>query len=107
MDLTAPWGWVNCGPQLLDIREKLCNFERMKLGEILRRDSGSHQVELDRLCKQAQDRLIFLKEDDVPQLLSLRLGGKARVWGILDNQIIWLLWWDPLHEVCPSLKKHT
>jgi len=36
-------------------------------------------------------------------LVSLRLSGKERVWGILQENALLLLWWDPGHEICPSI----
>ena len=42
---------------------------------------------------------IGLGLDDV---VSLRLSGPERVFGYLDNGVLVLLWWDPLHQVCPS-----
>jgi hypothetical protein len=59
------------------------------------------------LCKTARDRLEDLRLEDIDELVSLRLGGAERVWGIRDGNVMLLLWWDPEHAVCPSLKKHT
>ena len=36
---------------------------------------------------------------------SLRLSGQERVWGILDQGVLSVLWWDPDHAVCPSLRE--
>ena len=60
-----------------------------------------------KLCSHAQKRLVEMKLDDVDEVHSLRLSGVHRVWGILTENVLTLLWWDPNHEVCPSLKKHT
>lgn len=85
--------------------ERLSSFETMTWAEIWK--SGSHPIDLWRLCKDAQDRLTELKHDDQDSLISLRCGGKPRVWGIREHHIFHVLWWDPEHEVCPSLLKNT
>lgn len=106
MEMCDPFGWREIdGKLLLEIREKLKSFESMKLSEIIGKDN--HPVEVSRLCKRAQDRLDELHLDDIEQLLSLHLTGPKRVWGILEHNVVILLWWDPNHEICPSLKKHT
>ena len=93
--------------KLIDIKDKLSSFESRKWSEILAKGEGSHLVKVDKLSKKAKDCLEKMRLDDVEQLLSLRLSGKERVWGILAEGIVNLLWWDPEHQVCPSLKKHT
>lgn len=106
MEMCDPFGWHQVdGASLFSIREKLRNFETMTLGQILGRNH--HRVSVELLCKDARDRLEALHLDDVEELLSLRLTGIERVWGILEHNIIILLWWDPKHLVCPSLKKNT
>lgn len=50
------------------------------------------------LCLDALEE-IGLALDDV---VSLRLSGPERVFGYLDNGVLVLLWWDPIHQVCPS-----
>lgn len=45
--------------------------------------------------------------DDQDALVSLGLTGRERIWGFIANGVMNLLWWDPNHEVCPSLLKHT
>lgn len=106
MEMCDPFGWHQVdGESLLEIREKLRCFESMTFGEILGRNN--HLVGVSSLCKRAQDRLEELRLDDIDELLSLHLTGLKRVWGILEHNVVILLWWDPNHEICPSLKKHT
>jgi hypothetical protein len=106
MEMCDPFGWHQVdGTLLLGIREKLRNFETMTLGQILGRNH--HMVSVGSLCRDARDRLEALHLDDVEELLSLRLTGIERIWGVLEHNIIILLWWDPNHLVCPSLKKNT
>ena len=49
----------------------------------------------------------ILQLDDNETLISLRLKGRQRVWGIRILSVLNLLWWDPEHEVFHSEKKHT
>ncbi|HEX4577773.1 MAG TPA: hypothetical protein VH117_10515 [Edaphobacter sp.] len=106
MEMCDPFGWHEIdGALLLYIRQKLSNFETMTLNEIL--GAKSHRVAVESLCKDARDRLDDLGLDDVEELLSLRLSSTERIWGILEHNIVILLWWDPDHLVCPSLLKFT
>ncbi len=106
MDMRGPWGWNQFDPSLLqDLLHKI--FDSQKLTWQTLRDNGSHLVQVSNLCSQAQRRLLELRKDDCDELFSLRVTGRQRIWGIKDCSILWLLWWDPEHEVCPSHKKHT
>jgi len=99
------WGWnLIDGATMHEIRERLAGYEGMTFRDIIR--AGSHEVEVYRLCSEAQKRLkeIPLALD---ALMSLRISGKGRLWGVRTGHVIDLLWWDPAHQVCPSLKKHT
>lgn len=67
----------------------------------------NHHIKISDLCKSAQDRLAELRYRDIDELFSLHLTSKNRVWGILRQGVLSLLWWDPEHQICPSAKKHT
>ena len=106
MEFCDPYGWHGVNTETLGkVREKLRDFESMTFGEILGRNN--HLVSTNQLSKDAQDRLAALHLDDIEFLLSLRLTGAGRVWGLLEHNVVILLWWDPEHQVCPSLLKHT
>jgi len=64
----------------------------------------NHSIKISDITPEARDRLeiIGLALDEV---VSLRLSGKERVFGYLDNGVLELLWWDPEHQVCPSLRE--
>jgi hypothetical protein len=66
-----------------------------------------HAIECDRLAKFARDRLAEIQLDDTDELYSVHFTGKIRLWGLRDGSLFRILWLDPLHEVCPSNKKHT
>lgn len=102
------WGWnLIDGTAIHRIREKLGNYETMTFREIFNNDStGCHDVDIYRMCGEAQKRVqaLGLSRDS---LISLRITGEERVWGVRTNHVIELLWWDPDHKVCPSPKKGT
>jgi hypothetical protein len=37
----------------------------------------------------------------------LRLGGEPRLYGFVDENIFHVVFWDPDHEIWPSVLKHT
>lgn len=107
MDMKGPWGWENIATptDLSMVRTKLSNFENMKWGDI---DGGrNHNIPVSNICKKAQKRLTAIKLDEFDILYSLHLDGKKRVWGIRDNHVLKIIWWDPDHTVCPVKKRHT
>ncbi len=107
--MREPFGWHEVDePTLHEIRQKLKWFESMTINQIFVESKHvNHSVTRDKLCAEARKRLIELKLDDQDELHSLHLSGVKRVWGILSENVLTLLWWDPNHQVCPSYKKHT
>jgi hypothetical protein len=105
MELVDPFGWHRVdGTTLQYVRNRLAQFETMTWSEILvQAKKQNHSIEVTDLCKEARRRLEerrFLLDE----VVSLRLSGKERVFGYLENGVLVLLWWDPDHQVCPSLK---
>lgn len=94
------------------ILPKLASFEGLTWSEIQSASGGrshgtnSHFEKVTDLIKEAQNRIIELNihTDDV---FSLRLSGTERLYGTLSDGIFNIIWYDPKHEVCPSVKKHT
>jgi hypothetical protein len=109
IELVDPYGWHRLdGAGLQAIRTKLAHFESMTWSDILiKAKKQNHSVPISDLCTTAQKRLKEIHCDYFDELLSLHLAGLERVWGILDQGVMTLLWWAPKHEVCPSLLKHT
>lgn len=102
------WGWDNItsGELWSEIVTKLTLFEGMTWGEILQ-GGKSHYVEINKINSEAKRKLVELDLDDSDNLFSLRLTAKRRIWGILENGVLKILWYDPNHEVCPVYLKHT
>jgi hypothetical protein len=89
----------------IKVIDHLKNFESMFWREILKHPSCG-PVDRPALAKDARDRLEELKIFD-DELHHLRITGAGRLWGIRVNETFQILWWDPGHEICPSLLKHT
>jgi hypothetical protein len=85
---------------------RLKNLETMTWAEI-KGPKKSHNVEKFKLIKEAQDRLEEIGLDYLEELFSLRITGEHRVWGVLNNHILQILWWDPTHEICPAPLRNT
>ncbi len=107
VDKEGRWGWAQVNDLSLweDILSKMSNFETMTWAEILNRNN--HAISISRICPDAKRRPAELKQDDVDEIVSLHLTGLKRIWGIRDQNVLKILWWDPEHTVCPSLKRHT
>ena len=109
IDKEGSWGWNQVNDLTLEgfenILSKMSNFETMKWSEILNRNN--HPVPILDLSPEAQKRLKALRQDDVDELISLHMNGKKRIWGIRDQNVLKILWWDPNHTVYPSPKRHT
>jgi hypothetical protein len=108
IDFDGPFGWDKADVRqvMAEIIPKLHDYESMTWGA-MDGPSGSHSVEVQKLCKEAQDRLAALGKDEQGELFSVRITGERRVWGVKDIAILRVIWWDPDHAICPSMLKHT
>lgn len=106
------WSLNKCDNFYEDILDKLISFESMTWSEIMSaaggRTSGtnSHFELISEMVKEAQRRAMELKLD-VDQLFSLRLEGKKRLYGIIDNGKFYIVWYTSDHDIYLSNKKHT
>jgi hypothetical protein len=107
IDKDGPFGWDNVDHKdtIWEIIEKLSNFEKLKWPEILNRNN--HSIQVAQLCSEAKRRLQEIEQDDIDELISFRLDGRKRLWGIRHLNVLKILWWDPNHLVCPSRQKRT
>lgn len=106
MEMVDPFGWHELDRETLQtIRTRLAHFESMTWSEILvRAKKQNHSIQVGSLCTPAQRRLETMRLI-LDEVVSLRLSGRERVWGYLENGVLVLLWWDPEHQVCPSLRE--
>ena len=105
-DHSSKWPLPADAEKLVEIIKKLGNHESQTWAQI-KSTKKSHFVAIHKLIKPAQDRLADLSLDDLESLFSLRLSGTERIWGILESNILKILWWDPEHEICPSHLRNT
>lgn len=95
------------------ILKKLKDFEGMTWQEIDSASGGktkgtnNHFISFKEMIKDAQNRARELKLLEYEELYSLRLGGRNRLYGILNNGIFYIVWYDYDHSICPSTKKNT
>ncbi len=107
LEMYTPFGWLEVDTDsALQIRERLASYESMKWKEILT-SYRSHMIKRTALCKDAQEHLLKIEQDDIDSVVSLGITQKGRVFGILEHNVLKLLWWDPNHEVCPTVKPNT
>ena len=106
-DHDGDFGWNKVAMDKLfdDIIPKLQEFESMHWMEV--ENNRNHFISTDNISKEAKDRLASINREDEDTLFSLHLNGKERIWGIRENNVLKLLWWDPEHKVCPCTLKHT
>lgn len=110
LDTDGNWSWKDIDKETVwkEIHSKLSEIERKTWNEILVKEkTRNHTVPISEICIEAQNRLRKIRQHDIDNLISLRLSGKKRVWGIRAESIFKILWWDPNHTVCPVYKKHT
>lgn len=105
LEMRHPFGWREINQEkLIEVCSKLGALEASTWAEIcITRKKKNHSVLVSKLCKEARDRLKELNLDEYEELISLRLSGPERVWGYPYQDALTLLWWDPDHQVCPSL----
>ena len=105
VDQDGPWGWRNAAAPAWwgEILPKLQDFESMTWSEIMQaaggraRGNNSHFVQVEKLTRQAKQRLAEISQDDVSELFSLRLSATTRIYGIRDRRALKLVWYDRHH----------
>ena len=102
-DRSGRWPWNQDVPA--EVLHKLSDFEKLPQHELHR--AGNLDVALPSLSPEAIQRLVELEYDDLDALFHFRIDGKTRIWCVRDRNIMRVLWYDPEHEVCPSLLRNT
>lgn len=97
------WNWCQLSDTALlqDVFKKLADFETMTFHQ-LNQARGNHSITIDRFKnKDVHDELEKLGLVHIPELFSLRLKGKHRVYCSFSANEFSLLWLDLNHEVYP------
>lgn len=105
------WSPVDSNNCFLDnILAELSGFEGLTWAEIEQAAGGrthgtnNHFENISELISDAQKRAteLHILED---QMFSLRIGGQRRLYGLLNDGIFTLIWYDKNHEIYPVSKK--
>lgn len=109
VDHDRPWGFSAVdGSLLIEILRKLSGFESMTVNELRRTRKTFKEYDLPGpIIQDAVDRLAEMRRDDMTKIQRLELTGLQRLYGFLDSNVFHVVWWDPEHAICPSIKKHT
>lgn len=108
LDVDGPFCWSKIGTNKFwsEIIPKIKHLESQSY-LVMINDAKHHNISIDKLTKQARDRLEEIRLDDCEELFSIRLSGKERIFCIQQENVMKILWWDPDHLICPCVKKHT
>jgi hypothetical protein len=103
MQMVDPFGWHEVDAERLKaIRAQLAGIEGNTWKDLLVRDGKhNHFIPVTKICPDAQEHLRAMHLDDTDSLVSLRVGHKERIWGILELNVLKILWWDPEHLIYP------
>lgn len=97
------------GPDAQELVSFLCEMNRLTWNEIRAQMAGGHKKHhdhpIDRL--NARVRTALSRRPDLEEILDsdlfrFRLSGRKRLWGFVQEQTFYVLWWDPLHRVYPT-----
>lgn len=107
LEMHTPYGWKEIDQaEAVQVRDRLASYESMKWKEIIP-SYRSHLIKVTDLSADARNHLVAIEQDDVDSVVSLGIDQLSRVVGILEHNILKVLWWDPEHEVCPTTKPNT
>lgn len=91
------------GAFVFDLLYRFRGWESMKPNELLGRDN--HPIKLEEIAKVCPDIIKVLgdhdKDDYITELVSLHVGGEARLWAHRKDNIFYVLFYDPRHEIYP------
>ena len=94
------------GDAFFEIAKRLKSCELRPWEDIVA-SPRDHLIPVNKICKEAQGRLKKRKQDDIDALWCFRVNAKKRLWGTDEGNILRIMWWDPEHRICPSLKSNT
>jgi len=87
-----------------ELAGKLKSFEERSWRHIAGNQDRDHSIPLSRLVPQAQELAVAKNIDDYDEIWSFHLTGTQRLWGVKHGRRFMIIWWDPEHQICPSLK---
>jgi hypothetical protein len=101
--MRSPFGWDTISrSDMVAVIAHLKSLETMTWSAILvGAKKQNYNCNVSDLAKPARE-IIEQDWQGADKVLSIRLTNTKRMWGIVDQGILHLLWWDPAHEVMPS-----
>lgn len=99
MDKGGEWP---CNLKIINsILQRLHEYEEKRWSDIV--DSPhNHPMPVESIEQKAQRRLCKIGLEDAGTLYQLKIagnGGKRRLWGIRQENVFQIIWWDPNHSV--------
>jgi len=108
VDLDGRWGFDKITSEhWLEIQAKMAHCESMTVRELVTSRRLFKEYDLSAITADALKRLDDLQLGDLTKIHRLEFTGLKRLYGVLMGNVFHVVWWDPLHEICPSLKKNT
>lgn len=104
------WGFVHTDDLFGKVISKLKENEGMTWGEIMSSSGGrthgtnNHYEDVSKLIPEAQKRWRNLHLEEYDRVFSLRLNGVQRLYGILQDGVFRIVWFDQEHEIYPTKK---
>lgn len=104
--MVDPYGWHELTPkEVIYIQSKLADFESRTWNEIFVKSvKQNHSIEIARLRCQKAKQWLKVNMPQQTELWTLRFTGKQRVWGIFSEGAYQVLFWDPEHQIMPTLQ---
>lgn len=99
------WGLHHTNKLFEEVITKLKDLEGMNWNEIMQASGGrshgtnSHFEDVSALIPEAQKRWQKLGLEEYDQVFSLRLTGTHRLYGILSDGVLSIIWYDQNHEI--------
>ncbi len=93
--------WPCTVETIQSILPRLKEYEQKSWSEI-KREARNHPMPTHKIEPKAQARLTTIGYGDTGELNQLDIKGgqkKQRLWGIRQENIFQILWWDPNHTV--------
>lgn len=104
------WGFTHADNLYGDVISKLKDNEGMTWGQIFSAAGGrshgtnSHYENVSDLIPEAQKRWSELHLEEYDRVFSLRLTNRHRLYGILEDGVFQVVWFDQEHEIYPVKK---
>lgn len=110
-DFGGPWCLSRPEGDLVQLMQRIKSLETKQSIHIFGTGDmypGTDYYDLSRIPNQgAVKRLQELGFGDETRISRIRVTGAQRFYGFRRDPVFYAIFWDPLHEIYPSPKKHT